>query len=413
MIYFQAKNQMSKMNNNKNPKKILLIITGSIAAYKSLDLIRLLQKKSYQVTAVMTKAATEFITPLLVSAISQNKVYSDLFSTEDESEMGHINLSRQNDLIIVAPASADFIAKIAAGYADDLASTIITATNKKILIAPAMNEKMFNSANNQKNLVRLTEIGIKIIEPETDILACGEYGIGKMSSPENILKAIENYFSYQNLLRGKKILITGGPTYEPIDPVRFIGNYSSGIQAIEIARVLDEMGADVTLVAANIKFNVAPLKKEKIIAVKTANQMYKKCQELIGETDIFIACAAVADYRAENISADKIKKNNSGNLSLKLVKNIDILKEIGNSQNRPKIVVGFAAESKNLIRYAKEKLKSKNCDLIIANDIESGSVFGSHQTSGCVIDKNLKVEKFGKISKAQLAEILAIKLSKY
>jgi phosphopantothenoylcysteine decarboxylase/phosphopantothenate--cysteine ligase len=407
----------SKNSKKTTSRKILLIITGSVAAYKSLDLIRLLQKKSYQVTVVMTKAATKFITPLLVSAISQNKVYDDLFSTIDEIEMGHIKLSRQNDLILVAPCSADFIAKIAAGYADDLASTIISATNKKVLIAPAMNEKMFNSTNNQKNLTKLSEIGIKIIEPETDILACGEYGIGKMSATENIFKAIEEYFDYQNLLKGKKILITGGPTYEPIDPVRFIGNYSSGIQAVEIARVMNEMGAEVTLIAANIKFGgeglMMPIKKEKIIAVKTANQMFKQCQELIGKTDIFVASAAVADYKAENISTDKIKKNNSSNLSLKLVENIDILKQIGNCKNRPKIVVGFAAESKNLIKYAKEKLQSKNCDLIIANDIKSGAIFGNQQTDAYLIDKTLKVKKLGKISKAKLAEILAIKLSKY
>ncbi len=402
---------MIRKNSDNNSKKILLIITGSVAAYKSLDLIRLLQKKSYQVNVVMTKAATEFITPLLVSAISQNKVYDDLFSSKDEMEIGHIKLSRQNDLILVAPASADFIAKIAGGQADDLASTIISATNKKVIIAPAMNEKMFNSVSNQKNLNKLPEAGIKIIDPETDILACGEYGIGKMSAPENIAKAVEDYFNYQNLLKGKKILITGGATYEPIDPVRFIGNYSCGTQSIEIARILDEMGADVTLIAANIKLNL-PLKKEKIITVKTADEMYENCKKLITKTDIFIACAAVADFKAENIATDKIKKNNCSNLNLKLVKNIDILKEIGNSKNRPQIIVGFAAESTDLIKYAKEKLKSKNCDLIIANDIKNGAIFGNNQTDAFLINKNLKVKKLGKISKIKLAEILANKLVK-
>ncbi len=402
---------MIRKNSDNNSKKILLIITGSVAAYKSLDLIRLLQKRSYQVNVVMTKAATEFITPLLVSAISQNKVYDDLFSSKDEMEIGHIKLSRQNDLILVAPASADFIAKIAGGQADDLASTIISATNKKVIIAPAMNEKMFNSVSNQKNLNKLPEAGIKIIDPETDILACGEYGIGKMSAPENIAKAVEDYFNYQNLLKGKKILITGGATYEPIDPVRFIGNYSCGTQSIEIARILDEMGADVTLIAANIKLNL-PLKKEKIITVKTADEMYENCKKLITKTDIFIACAAVADFKAENIATDKIKKNNSSNLNLKLVKNIDILKEIGNSKNRPQIIVGFAAESTDLIKYAKEKLKSKNCDLIIANDIKNGAIFGNNQTDAFLINKNLKVKKLGKISKIKLAEILANKLVK-
>lgn len=400
---------MSK--NNKN-KRILLIITGSVAAYKSLDLIRLLQKKSYQVTVVMTKAATQFITPLLVSAITKNQVYDDLFSTKDELEMGHIKLSRQNDLIIVAPASADFIAKIANGYADDLALATILATNKKILLAPAMNEKMYNSVSNQQNLVKLAEMGIKIIDPEVDVLACGEYGIGKMTCPENILNQIEKYFDYQNLLKGKKILITGGATYEPIDPVRFIGNYSSGIQALEIAKILSEMGADVTLVAANIRPNLL-LPAIKIISVKTANQMLAACKKLAKKTDIFIATAAVADYKVKNIATEKIKKNNLNELNLKLVKNVDILKEIATGKtNRPKLVVGFAAESKNLIKYAKEKLKSKNCDLIVANDISSGAIFGSNQTDAYIVDKNLKVEKLGKILKNQLAEILAIKLSK-
>ena len=391
-------------------KKILLIITGSIAAYKAMDLIRLLYKKSFDVTCILTKAGCEFITPLLASSISGNKTYNELFSIDDELEMGHINLSRQSDLIVVAPATADFIAKIANGFADDLASSVVLAANKKIIIAPAMNEKMWANKSTQKNVAKALEEGISMVEPETDILACGEFGIGKMAAPEKICQKICDFFERQNQLKGKKILITGGATYEPIDPVRFIGNHSSGKQAIEIAQVLHEMGADVTLIAGNIR-EIIFLPQENIIRVKTAEEMFLAVQKNLPKTNVFIGCAAVSDFKVKNFSNQKIKKTAEKNLILELEKNPDILEFVGTSKKRPNLVIGFAAESENLQKYAKEKLQKKNCDLIVANDVEAGKIFGSDQTKVFLVSKN-KSENLGKISKAELARILAEKIMK-
>ena len=380
-------------------KKILLIITGSIAAYKAMDLIRLLSKKSFCVTCILTKAAAEFITPLLASSISGNKTYNELFSIDDELEMGHINLSRQADLIVVAPATANFIAKIANGFADDLASSVVLAANKKIIIAPAMNEKMWANKSTQKNVAKALEEGISMVEPETDILACGEFGIGKMAAPEKICQKICDFFERQNQLKNKKILITGGATYEPIDPVRFIGNHSSGKQAIEIAQVLHEMGADVTLIAGNIR-EIIFLPQENIIRIKTAEEMFAEVKKNLPKTNVFIGCAAVSDFKVKNFSNQKIKKTAEKNLILELEKNPDILEFVGTSKKRPNLVIGFAAESENLQKYAKEKLLKKNCDLIVANDVEAGKIFGSDQTKVFLVSKN-KSENLGKISKAK------------
>jgi len=382
-------------------KKILLIITGSIAAYKSIDLVRLLRKNNFEVTCILTKAAQEFITPLLCSSISGNKTYTDLFSCEDELEMGHINLSRKCDLIVIAPSSADFIAKLANGYGDDLASTTILAANKKIIIAPAMNEKMWQNQQTQDNLSKLSQKNYKIIEPETDILACGEYGIGKMANIDNIFTQINQYFANKDLLKGRKILLTGGGTIEPIDPVRFIGNHSSGRQAIEIAKILDEMGADVTFIAANIKYKI-PLKKDKTIKCQTAQEMLDIVENEIAKQDVFISCAAVCDYKVQNFTSNKIKKNNQKNITLELEKNPDILKYVGNHKNRPKLVIGFAAESENLEDYARDKLKSKNCDYIIANNIKNGEIFDNNQSEAMIITKD-STDNVGEISKKDLA----------
>ena len=400
-------------------KKILLIITGSVAAYKAMDLVRLLRKKSFDVTCVLTKAAGEFITPLLASSLSGNKTYTELFSADDELEMGHINLSRQADLIVVAPATADFIAKIANGYADDLASNVILAANKKIILAPAMNEKMWENKQTQKNLEKVLESGIMVVEPETDILACGEFGVGKMAASEKIAEKVGNFFERQNQLQGKKIVITGGSTIEPIDPVRFIGNHSSGKQAIAIAQVLHEMGADVTLIAGNIRETIF-LPKEKIIRVQTAEEMLASVKKNITKVHAFIGCAAVADFKVKNVSKEKIKKTEAKasfekgggarsvpeDLILELTPNPDILQFVGTSKQRPPLVIGFAAESSNLEKNAKEKLQNKNCDLVVANDIEAGGIFGSSQTKALFVSEQ-KIENLGKISKAELAAKLA------
>jgi len=385
----------------KELKQILLIITGSIAAYKAIDLIRLLKKNDYNVSCVLTKAAQEFITPLLCSSISGNKTYTDLFLADDEIEMGHINLSRQADLIVVAPASADFMAKIANGLADDLASNVILASNKKVFIAPAMNEKMWQNKQTQQNLAKLIENNFKLIAPETDILACGEYGIGKMANIENIYQETAQYFAHKDLLKGKKILLTGGGTIEPIDPVRFIGNHSSGKQAIEIAKILDEMGAEVIFVAANIKEQIN-LKSNKILHCKTADEMFDLVKNNLDKLDVFVSCAAVSDYKIKNFSKEKIKKSSNKNLTLELEENPDILKYVGNAKNRPQLVIGFAAESNNLEKYGKEKLKNKNCDYIIANNINDGAIFSNNKTEALIID-NLKTQNLGVISKAKLA----------
>ena len=389
-------------------KKILLVITGSVAAYKSMDLLRLLKKKSYDVTCILTESAQQFITPLLVSSLSGNKTHTEIFSDEDASGISHIQLSRQADLIVVAPATADFIAKLANGYASDLASSVILAANKKIILAPAMNEKMWDNLQTQKNLQTLVESGVALVDPEADILACGELGVGKMAAPEKICEKICDFFANQNRLKGRRILITGGSTIEPIDPVRFIGNHSSGKQAIEIAKVLNEMGADVTLVAGNIRETIF-LPKEKIIRVKTAEEMFEVVKGNLAKTQVFIGCAAVADFKVKNFSAQKIKKNSEKNLTIELEKNPDILEFVGNSKNRPELVIGFAAEDLDLEKYAREKLVKKNCDLIVANYIEAGEIFGSNKTKAMFVGKN-KSENLGEISKSELAKLLAEKI---
>jgi len=387
------------------PKKILLIITGSIACYKSIELIRLLKKKSFEVNCVLTNGAKEFITPLLVSAISGTKTFDQLFSVDDEISMGHINLSRQHDLIVIAPASADFIAKIANGYGDDLASATILASDKKTIFAPAMNEKMWLNDITQKNISKILQNNFAMVEPEKDVLACGEEGYGKMASPEKIVVEIENFFKNQNILAGKNILITAGSTTEPIDPVRFIGNKSSGKQALAIAKILSEMGANVKIIAGNLTQEIKTSVKSTIF-VNTAQEMFEAVKNSLDSIDVFIGCSAVADYRVKNYSAQKIKKSRAENLTLELEKNPDILEFVGMASNRPALVIGFCAESENLLENAKQKLLNKNCDLIVANDIENGKIFGSDFTSAFFVEKNQHSDLFNG-TKAQLAQNLA------
>jgi len=386
-------------------KKILLIITGSIACYKSIELIRLLKKKSFEVNCILTSGAKEFITPLLVSSISGTKTFDELFSVDDEISMGHINLSRQHDLIVIAPASADFIAKIANGYGDDLASATILASNKKTIFAPAMNEKMWINDITQKNISKILQNNFLMIEPEKDVLACGEEGYGKMASPEKIVVEIENFFKNQNILTGKNILITAGSTIEPIDPVRFIGNKSSGKQALAIAKILSEMGANVKIIAGNLTQEIKTSLKSTIF-VNTAQEMFEAVKTSLESIDVFIGCSAVADYRVKNYSSQKIKKSNFQNLTLELEKNPDIIEFVGTASNRPALVIGFCAESENLLENAKQKLLNKNCDLIVANDIENGKIFGSDFTSAFFVEKNYHSDLFNG-TKLQLAHNLA------
>ena len=403
---------------NTNPKilgkKILLIITGSIACYKSIELIRLLKKNSYEVNCILTKGAKEFITPLLVSAISGTQTFDDLFSSTDEVNMGHINLSRNNDIIVIAPASADFIAKIAHGYADDLASATILASNKKILIAPAMNQKMWENDITQHNLHQiLTQKNFIMINPENDVLACGEEGLGKMASPQKILEEIENFFIKKDLLKDKNILITLGATHEPIDPVRFIGNSSSGKQGLAIAKALSEMGANISLVIGHISEKI-DFVAQNISFAPSATLMFEEVKKLLNSQrcDVFIGCSAVADYRVKNYSPQKIKKTSLQNLTLELERNPDILDFVGKATNRPNIVIGFCAESDNLLENARTKLINKNCDLIVANQVANGKIFGSDTTSGLILNRFEHQQNFDNISKKQVAQILADEIRK-
>ncbi|MFT5703304.1 MAG: phosphopantothenoylcysteine decarboxylase/phosphopantothenate--cysteine ligase [Rickettsiales bacterium] len=387
-------------------KNILLIITGSVAAYKSVDLIRLFKKADYKITPVMTKGAEEFITPLLVASIAGERVLDQLFSSEDEAKIGHINLSRTSDAIVIAPITADFIAKMAGGFANDLASNIVLAANKPIFIAPAMNEKMWNHPQTQKNLQILRENGVKILEPKADLLACGEYGIGKMVEPAEIFTQLDNFFSKKKIFAGKKVIVTAGATFEAIDPVRFIGNHSSGKQGIAIAESLSDLGAEVILVAGNIKENIN-LPKQNIIRVVSADQMLKAVEENLESTEIFISTAAVADFKPKKTSTIKIKKSDQNSLkTLELIENVDILKTIATSKRRPKIVVGFAAESCNLIENALVKLTAKNCDFIVANHIENGALFGSNYNEVTILSKDGKTKKLEKMTKKEIAEKL-------
>lgn len=400
--------------NQFNGKKILLIITGSVACYKSIELIRLLKKNSYEVNCILTKGAKEFITPLLVSAISGTQTFDELFSSDDEIKMGHINLSRENDLIVIAPASADFIAKIAHGYADDLASATILASNKKIFIAPAMNQKMWDNNITQNNIHKiLNQKDFKIINPEKDILACGEEGFGKMASPQQILDEINNFFTNKDLLKNKNILITLGATHEPIDPVRFIGNSSSGKQGLAIAKTLHEMGANVSLIIGHISEKIDFMAKN-ISFAPTATLMLEEVKKHLNNQarcDIFIGCSAVADYRVKNYSPQKIKKTSQQNLTLELERNPDILDFVGKATNRPNIVIGFCAESDNLLENARTKLINKNCDLIVANAVNNGKIFGSDTTSGLILNRFEHQQNFDNISKIELSYLLINKIN--
>ena len=352
------------MQNLKN-KKILFIICGGISAYKSLETIRLFKKENADIKTILTKSAKEFVTPLSIASLSQGRVYDDLFSIENETEMDHIALSRWADAIIVVPATANTISKFCSGSSEDLASSVVLASNKQIFLVPAMNVRMWEHKSTKENLKKLKNFGYKLIGPKIGDMACGEYGMGKMSDPTEILNEIKSFLNIISINKKMRALVTAGPTHEYIDSVRYISNKSSGKQGFELAKSLSKRGFNTTLISGPSNLEID--KEINLIKVETAEEMFKATQESL-PVDIAIFSAAVADFKMINKKNDKIKKKNILNLSLE--KNIDILNYVSNHNSmRPNLVVGFAAETKNLDKNAQIKLINKNCDWIIANDV--------------------------------------------
>ena len=384
-------------------KKITIIIGGGIAAYKSLELIRFLQSENFEIIPVLTKSASKFITSLSISAISKNKVYSDLFDLNDETEMGHIQLSRVSEILVVAPATANLISKFANGIADDLATTLVLATDKKVLLAPSMNVRMWNHPATIENIIKLKQFGFELIGPNSGEMACGEFGLGRMAEPIEIKNQILSSLKNKNL-SNKKILITSGATIERIDPVRYISNDSSGIQGTSIANALIRKGAEVIFVTGKSTYE-KPL-GAKIINVESAREMYDAVFKN-GPYNVAICAAAVSDWYVDNKNSKKIKKSSLESPQISLKENPDILSDISKSKNRPELVIGFAAETDDLIKNAKSKLNQKGCDIIVANKIDNkSSVFGNLENKVSIIS-NDKTVHWPKMSKAEIGEKLS------
>jgi phosphopantothenoylcysteine decarboxylase/phosphopantothenate--cysteine ligase len=393
-------------------RRILLIVGGGIAAYKGLELVRLIRKAGVHVRVVLTRAAAEFVTPLSFSALSEDKVYQDLFSLTDENEMGHIELSRDADLLVVTPATADLTAKMAHGQANDLASTVLLATDKPVLIAPAMNVRMWLHPAMQRNLAQLEADGVRVVGPDEGEMACGEFGPGRMAEPPVILEAALALLQggAGRPLTGKRALVTAGPTFEPIDPVRGLTNRSSGKQGYAVAEALAALGAEVTLVSGPTALP-APLNVKRL-PVETALEMEAACRAAL-PVDVAVCTAAVADWRPETMAGAKVKKN-GGPATVRLVENPDILAGLSKpGPERPKLVVGFAAETEQLEANAKEKLKRKGCDLIVANDVASG-VFGEDVNTVALVAKNgakIEIERWEALPKREVARRLALRIA--
>ncbi len=391
-------------------KRILLIVAGGIAAFKSLELIRLLRGQGASVRCVLTEAGARFVTPLSLQALSEDRVYSDMFSLTDESEMGHIQLSRDADILVVAPGTANILARMAGGLADDLASTVLLATDKPVLVAPAMNVRMWTHAATVENVETLRRRGVHFIGPNDGAMACNEHGPGRMSEPAEILAAIDDLLGASKALAGKKALVTSGPTREALDPVRYISNHSSGRQGHAIAAALARLGAEVTLVSGPVSLADPP--GLRTVHVDSADQMLAACQAA-GTVDVAIFAAAVADWKAAEAAASKIKKKaGAAPPSLALVANPDILATISRpGPKRPALVIGFAAETDNLVANATAKLASKGCDWIVANDVSaaSGTFGGARNTVHLVTAKG--VEDWPTLAKEQVAERLALRIS--
>jgi phosphopantothenoylcysteine decarboxylase/phosphopantothenate--cysteine ligase len=387
-------------------KSVLLIIGGGIAAYKSLELIRRLKERGIGTRAILTKAGTEFVTPLSVSALSGGKAYTEMFSLIDEAEMGHIQLSRSADLVVVAPATADLMAKSANGLANDLASTALLATDKPILMAPAMNVRMWNQAATRRNLKTLKADGVTFVGPNDGEMACGEYGPGRMAEPEEILAAIARMLSVPGPLSGTKALVTAGPTHEPMDPVRFFGNRSSGKQGYAIAAALAQAGAETTLVSGPVE--VAAPARVRLLRVETAREMLAACQSVL-PVDVAVLTAAVADWRPETAANNKIKKSESEPPTVKLTANPDILATLAGGAKRPSLLIGFAAETDNVIAHATDKRTKKGCDWIVANDVSGDVMGGDRNTVHLITAKG--TESWPELDKTEVAERLAARIA--
>ena len=395
------------MNNLLKNKKIILIIGGGISAYKSLDLIRVLKKEGCEIKVVLTESGKKFVTPLSISSLSQNKVYQDIFDYEKEGDMDHITLSRWCDIILFAPITANSMAKLAIGKAEDLASTLILASNKQVVLAPAMNVRMWLHKATQNNFNKLLDFGYLTIGPSIGEMACGEYGEGKMSSPEQIYKFICNYFFERNIIKNKKLkaLVTAGPTKEYIDPIRFITNNSTGKQGYEIANSLTKFGIETTLISGP-----SMLKKPesvKIVRVETAEEMYMEAKKAL-PVNIAVCAAAVTDFKPEKYETKKIKKNE---LNLNFKRNIDILEFISkNNSGRPDLVIGFAAETNDILKFAKDKKNKKHCDWIIANDVLDQKIGFNPEYNAVSIVYDNKVEKIERNLKSIIASKIVKKI---
>ena len=389
-------------------KKILLVIGGGISAYKALDLIRLLVKKNVEIKTILTKSGKQFVTPLSITSLSNNKVFENIFDVNNEKEIDHISLSRWADIILILPTTANMMTKLSAGKAEDLATTVVLASNKDVILVPAMNVRMWLHKATQNNWKTLLDYGYKFIGPINGEMACGEYGEGKMSSPRQIFSYLKEYFKNKDLVKTKKIsaLVTAGPTREYIDPVRYISNESSGKQGYEIALALSKLGVNTTLVAGPTSLNYS--KDIKVKKISSGEEMMNAVQKLL-PVDIAICAAAVSDFKPKNKSKQKIKKQEKNFSSLDLVKNKDILEYLGkNNKLRPKMLVGFSAETENLIENSIKKLNHKHCDMIIANDVsrkETGFNVDFNKVS--IIEKSGQIENLPKNKKSYIASKIA------
>jgi len=392
-------------------KKILLVIGGGISAYKALDLVRLLVKKNIEVKTILTKSGKKFVTSLSITSLSNNKVFEDIFDVNNEKEIDHISLSRWSDIILVLPTTANMMTKLTVGKAEDLATTVILASNKNVILVPAMNVRMWLHKATQNNLKILLDYGYRFIGPVNGEMACGEFGEGKMSSPRQIFSYLKEYFENKDLVKRKKInaLVTTGPTREYIDPVRYISNESSGKQGYEIALALSRLGVNTTLVAGPTALNYS--KDIKVMKVNSGEEMMNAVKKLL-PVDIAICAAAVSDFKPKNKSKQKIKKDKKNFNSLDLVKNKDILEYLGkNNRLRPKILVGFSAETENLIENSIKKLNYKYCDIIIANDVSKKETgFNVDFNTVSFIEKNRKIERLPKNKKSYIASKIVKKI---